>query len=49
MIQGDTITMHIHTQPGQSVQQIAQVVNQMLSQREHQQLARARNSFMDNE
>lgn len=49
VIQGDTITMHIHTQPGQSVQQIAQVVNQMLSQREHQKLARARNSFMDNE
>ncbi len=47
VIQGDTITMHIHTQPGQSVQQIAQVVNQMLSQREHQKLARARNSFMD--
>lgn len=49
VIQGDTITMHIHTQPGQSVQQIAQVVNQMLNQREHQKLARARNSFMDNE
>ncbi|RLL33743.1 phage tail tape measure protein [Acinetobacter cumulans] len=49
VIQGDTITMHIHTQPGQSVQQIAQVVNQVLSQREHQKLARARNSFMDNE
>lgn len=49
VIQGDTITMHIHTQPGQSVQQIAQVVNQMLNQHEHQKLARARNSFMDNE
>lgn len=49
VIQGDTITMHIHTQPGQSVQQIAHVVNQMLNQREHQKLARARNSFMDNE
>lgn len=48
-VQGDTITMHIHAQPGQSVQQIAQVVNQMLNQREHQKLARARNSFMDNE
>ncbi len=48
-VQGDTITMHIHAQPGQSAQQIAQMVNQMLNQRESQKLARVRNSFTDNE
>ncbi len=49
VINGDTITMHIHAQPGQSAQQIAQMVNQMLNQRESQKLARVRNSFTDNE
>lgn len=48
-IQGDTITMHIHAQPGQSVQQIAQVVEQMLNKRQSQKMARARDSYKDSE
>ena len=48
-VQGDTITMHIHAQPGQSVQQIAQVVEQMLNKRQSQKMARARDSYKDSE
>lgn len=49
IVQGDTITMHIHTQPGQSVQQIAQVVANMLDQRERQKMQRLRDSYHDSE
>lgn len=48
-IQGDTITMHIHAQPGQSVQQIAQMVANVLDQRDRQKLQRARDSYHDSE
>lgn len=48
-VQGDTITMHIHTQPGQSVQQIAQMVGQMLDQRQRQKMQRVRDSYQDSE
>lgn len=47
--QGDTITMHIHAQPGQSVQQIAQVVANMLDQRQRQKMQRVRDSYHDSE
>lgn len=48
-VQGDTITMHIHAQAGQSAQQIAQVVEQMLNKRQSQKMARVRNSYQDSE
>lgn len=48
-IQGDTITMHIHAQPGQSVQQIAQVVTNMLDQRDRQKMQRVRDRYQDSE
>lgn len=48
-IQGDTITMHIHAQPGQSVQQIAQVVANMLDQRDRQKMQRVRDRYQDSE
>jgi len=48
-IQGDTITMHIHAQPGQSVQQIAQVVANMLDNRQRKKMQRARDSYQDSE
>lgn len=48
-IQGDTITMHIHAQPGQSVQQIAQMVANVLDQRDRQKLQRARDRYHDSE
>lgn len=48
-VQGDTITMHIHAQPGQSVQQIAQMVGQMLDQRQRQKMQRVRDSYKDSE
>lgn len=48
-VQGDTITMHIHAQPGQSVQQIAQMVGQMLDQRERQKMQRVRDRYQDSE
>ena len=49
IIQGDTITMHIHAQPRQSVQQIAQVVANMLDQRQRQKMQRVRDSYHDSE
>lgn len=49
IIQGDTITMHIHAQPGQSVQQLAQVVANMLDQRQRQKMQRVRDSYHDSE
>lgn len=48
-VQGDTITMHIHAQPGQSVQQIAQMVGKMLDQRQRQKMQRVRESYKDSE
>lgn len=48
-IQGDTITMHIHAQPGQSVQQIAQMVANMMDQRQRQKMQRVRDSYQDSE
>lgn len=48
-IQGDTITMHIHAQPGQSVQQIAQMVANVLDQRDRQKMQRARDRYQDSE
>lgn len=47
IVQGDTITMHIHAQPGQSVQDIANLVSRMLDQRQNQKMARARTSYKD--
>lgn len=49
VVQGDTITMHIHAQPGQSVQQIAQVVANMLDQRQRQKMQRVRDRYQDSE
>lgn len=49
VIQGDTITMHIHAQQGQSAQQIAMMVEKVLKQRERQKLTRLRNSYQDQE
>ena len=49
IVQGDTITMHIHAQPGQSVQQLAQVVANMLDQRQRQKMQRVRDSYHDSE
>lgn len=48
-IQGDTITMHIHAQPGQSVQQLAQMVANVLDQRDRQKMQRARDRYQDSE
>lgn len=48
-VQGDTITMHIHAQPGQSVQQIAQMVANMMDQRQRQKMQRVRDRYQDSE
>ncbi|WP_026471135.1 phage tail tape measure protein [Alkanindiges illinoisensis] len=46
-VQGDTNSFVFHTQPGQSPQQIAQQVEQILTRRDQQKQARARNSYKD--
>jgi ferritin-like metal-binding protein YciE len=46
-VQGDTINIHIHAQPGQSAQDIARAVQQELDKRERAKAARKRDSFRD--
>lgn len=44
---GDTITLHIHTQPGQSIQELQRMFEQVLNKRDQQKQARIRSSFKD--
>lgn len=46
-IAGDTITMHIHAQPGQSIQELQRMFEQVLNKRDQQKQARIRSSFKD--
>ena len=47
MVQGDTITLHIHQAPGQNLQDLQRMVENLLNKRDQQKLARVRNSFLD--
>lgn len=48
-IEGDTITIHYHAAPGQNIQQIQSMLENMLNKREREKMARVRNSFKDQE
>ncbi|ENU92509.1 phage tail tape measure protein, TP901 family, core region [Acinetobacter vivianii] len=48
-IEGDTITIHIPQVPGQSMQQLEAMLENMLNRREQQKFARARSQFRDQE
>ncbi|EHU2510201.1 phage tail tape measure protein [Acinetobacter baumannii] len=47
VVQGDTITLHIHQAPGQNLQDLQRMVENLLNKRDQQKLARVRNSFLD--
>lgn len=46
-IQGDNITMHIHSQPGMDTQALAQAISAELQRREYAKAARLQNAFND--
>ncbi|WP_284336721.1 phage tail tape measure protein [Comamonas sp. NoAH] len=46
-IQGDNITMHIHSQPGMDAQALAQAISAELQRREYAKAARLQNAFND--
>ena len=48
-IEGDTITIHYHAAPGQNIQQIQSMLENMLNKREREKMARVRSSFKDQE
>lgn len=47
VIQGDTITLHIHAQPGQTIQELKNMVESIFDKRSRQKQAQIRNSFSD--
>ncbi|HCM9740031.1 TPA: phage tail tape measure protein [Acinetobacter baumannii] len=47
VVQGDTITLHIHQAPGQNLLDLQRMVENLLNKRDQQKLARVRNSFLD--
>lgn len=49
VIQGDTITIQITPAPGQNIQQIQSMLENMLNKREREKMARVRSSFKDQE
>lgn len=48
-IEGDTVTIHYHAAPGQNIQQIQSMLENMLNKREREKMARVRSSFQDQE
>ena len=48
-IAGDTITIHIHAQPGQSIQELQNMFEQVMKKRDQQKQARIRSSYKDHE
>jgi hypothetical protein len=47
IVQGDTITIHLHAAPGQNLQQLQNMVESVLNKRDQQKQARIRSSFLD--
>ncbi|WP_335998476.1 phage tail tape measure protein [Acinetobacter johnsonii] len=48
-VQGDTITIQITAAPGQTIQQLQNMIEGVLNRRDQQKQARARSSYKDNE
>ena len=48
-VQGDTITIQIHAAPGQTIQQLQNMIEGVLNRRDQQKQARVRSSYMDDE
>lgn len=48
-IQGDTITININAAPGQNIQQLQSMLENMLNKREREKMSRVRSSFKDQE
>lgn len=49
IIEGDTITVHIHAAPGQPVNNLLKQFEQFLNQRDREKAARIRDSYLDQE
>lgn len=49
IVQGDTITIQIHAAPGQTIQQLQNMIEGVLNRRDQQKQARVRSSYMDDE
>ncbi|MEN3968654.1 phage tail tape measure protein [Acinetobacter sp. BWR-L5] len=49
IVQGDTITIQITAAPGQTIQQLQNMIEGVLNRRDQQKQARARSSYMDDE
>jgi hypothetical protein len=47
IVQGDTITIQIHAVPGQNLQQLQNMIENVLNKRDQQKQARARSSYLD--
>ncbi|MEG2267543.1 MAG: phage tail tape measure protein, partial [Acinetobacter sp.] len=48
-VAGDTVTIQVHAAPGQNIQQIQSMLENMLNKREREKMARVRSSFKDQE
>ncbi|TNL52043.1 phage tail tape measure protein [Acinetobacter bereziniae] len=48
-VAGDTVTIQMHVAPGQNIQQIQSMLENMLNKREREKMARVRSSFKDQE
>ncbi|BFM36230.1 phage tail tape measure protein [Acinetobacter towneri] len=48
-VQGDSITIQIHAAPGQNLQQLQNMIENVLNKRDQQKQARIRSSFFDQE
>ncbi|QNX04734.1 phage tail tape measure protein [Acinetobacter seifertii] len=48
-VAGDTVTIQVHVAPGQNIQQIQSMLENMLNKREREKMARVRSSFKDQE
>ena len=49
IVQGDTITIQITAAPGQTIQQLQNMIEGVLNRRDQQKQARVRSSYMDDE
>ncbi|MEC6125272.1 phage tail tape measure protein [Acinetobacter ursingii] len=48
-VAGDTVTIQVHVAPGQNIQQIQSMLENILNKREREKMARVRSSFQDQE
>ena len=48
-VAGDTVTIQMHVAPGQNIQQIQSMLENMLNKREREKMARVRSSYKDQE